>query len=411
VGGNGGLFPIFGIGYRDDRPAVGVRRKRLRALHGRMVASLDAHEFRALAEEQASLRRVATLVASGVSQQEVFSAVTEEVGKLLPVDFALLGRFEPHDMVCAVASWSAAGDVFALGSRWPIDGKNTVSIVFQTGRPVRIDDYGDASGAIGEEGRGRGYRSTAGAPIIVEGHLWGAIAIGSLARDSVMPVDTERQLVSFTELVASSIANAESRTELARLVEEQAALRRVATLVAHGASPTDVFAAVTEEVGKLLPVEYATLWQYEPTGTATHIATWGTVDIPWQPGDRVGIGGNNLLALVFESGRSAHMDSFADATNALGESLPSPIHARAASATPIVVESHLWGAMIAGSVGDHQLPAGTEARLADFTELVAAAIANTESRTELARLRCAAWRHWSRTEPHQRTSSPRSPKK
>ncbi|HEY1761751.1 MAG TPA: GAF domain-containing protein [Acidimicrobiales bacterium] len=357
-----------------------------------MDASLDAHEFRVLAEEQASLRRVATLVARGATQHEVFSSVTEEVGKLLPVDFAILGRFEPDDMIGTVASWSATGDAFPVGTRWPLDGNNTVSMVFRTGRPVRIDDYDDASGNIGDEGRERGYRSTAGAPIIVEGRLWGAIAIGSASNDSVMPPETERQLVSFTELAASAIANAESRAELAQLVEEQAALRRVATLVAHGVSPTEVFAAVTEEVGKLLPVEYATLWEYEPVGMATHVATWGTVAIPWQPGDRVAVGGKNLLTLVFESGHSAHMSNFADATDAFGEFLPSSIHARAASATPIVVESHLWGVIVAGSVGGRQLPADTEARLADFTELVAAAIANTESRTELiaSRARIAA---------------------
>ena len=357
-----------------------------------MDASLDAHESRALAKEQASLRRVATLVALGATQQEVFSAVTEEIGRLLPVDFAIMGRFEKDDTLCAVAGWSAVGEPFPVGTRWPLDGKNTVSIVFQTGRPVRIDDYSDASGAIGEEGRGRGYRSTAGAPIIVEGRLWGAIAIGSTTEHATMPAETEGQLVSFTELVASSIANAESRAELAQLVEEQAALRRVATLVAHGVSPTEVFAAVTKEVGKLLPVEYATLWQYEPDGTATHIASWGAVTIPWQPGDRVAVGGNNLLTMVFESGRSAHMSNFADATDALGKFLPSSIHARAGSATPIIVESNLWGAIVAGSVGGRQLPAETEGRLADFTELIAAAIANTEGRAELiaSRARIAA---------------------
>lgn len=357
-----------------------------------MAASLDAHQFRAMAEEQAALRRVATLVARGSTQQEVFSAVTEEIGRLLPADFAIMGRFEKEGTICSVAAWSAAGEPFPIGTRWPLDGKNAVSIVFQTGRPVRIDDYGDASGAIGVEGRGRGYRSAAGAPIIVEGNVWGAIAIGSMAEPAMMPPDTEGQLVSFTELVASSIANAESRTELAQLVEEQAALRRVATMVAHGVSPAEVFAAVTQEVGKLLPVEYATLWQYDPDAMATHIATWGMVAIPWQPGDRVAVGGNNLLTKVFETGRSAHMSSFAEATDALGKFLPSSIHARAASATPIIVESNLWGAIVAGSVGDHQLPAETEARLADFTELIAAAIANTEGRAELiaSRARIAA---------------------
>jgi signal transduction histidine kinase len=357
-----------------------------------MDAPLDANEFRALAEEQASLRRVATLVARGATQQEVFYAVTEEVGKLLSGDFAILGRFEPGDTVCAVASWSATGDVFPPGTRWPLDGKNTVSTVFHTGRPVRIDDYVDASGAIGEEGRDRGFHSTAGAPIIVEGRLWGAIAIGSAADHSVMPLETESQLASFTELVASAIANAESRNELAKLVDEQAALRRVATLVAHGASPTDVFAAVTEEVGKLLPVEYATLWQYEPVGAATYIASWGTVDTSYQPGDRFSLGGKNLLTLTFETGRSARFDNYDEATGELGDMSPSTRNLRSAVATPVIVDALLWGVVVAGSIAAHQLPVGTEVRLADFTELVAAAIANTESRAELiaSRARIAA---------------------
>ncbi|HWD94825.1 MAG TPA: GAF domain-containing sensor histidine kinase [Acidimicrobiales bacterium] len=357
-----------------------------------MDASLDANEFRAMAEEQAALRRVATLVARGATQQEVFSAVTEEVGKLLPVDFAILGRFEPDDTICAVASWSATSDAFPLGARWPLEGKNTVSIVYRTGRPVRIDDYGDASGAIGEQGRDRGYFSTAGAPIIVEGHLWGAMATGSTADHSVLPPDTERQLVSFTELVASSIANAESRRELGELIEEQAALRRVATLVAHGASPTDVFAALTEEVGKLLPVEYATLWQYEPVGEATYIASWGTVATSYRTGDRFSLGGKNLLTIVSETGRSARLDNYDEATGELGDLTPSSRHSRSAIATPIVVEAHLWGVIVAGSIGAHELPVGTEVRLAGFTELVGAAIANTESRAELvaSRARIAA---------------------
>ena len=348
-----------------------------------MDANLGTDRFRVLAEEQASLRRVATLVARGATQQEVFSAVTEEVGKILPVDFAILGRFEPEKTICTVASWSVNGDSFPVGTRWPIEGTNTVSIVFNTGRPVRIDNYDDASGAIGEEGQRLGFHSAAAAPIIVEGHLWGAIAIGSSKSQPIMPPESEDQLVSFTELMASAIANAESRAELAQLVEEQAALRRVATLVALGSSPKDVFAAVTEEVGTLLPVEYATLWQYEPAGMATYISAWGRVVSSYQPGDRFSLGGKNLLTLVFETGRSARLDNYNEATGELRELMRSSTDVRSAVATPIIVEANLWGVVVAGSIGTHPLPIGTEGRLADFTELVAAAVANTESRAEL----------------------------
>jgi GAF domain-containing protein len=72
-----------------------------------------------------------------------------------------------------------------------------------------------------------------------------------------LPADTEARLAGFTELLATAIANAESRAGLARAAEEQAALRRVATLVARGVTPEEVFAVVTEEVGRRLPVDFA----------------------------------------------------------------------------------------------------------------------------------------------------------
>ncbi len=94
-----------------------------------------------------------------------------------------------------------------------------------------------------------GIRSAVGSPILVEGSLWGAILAGSTLEEP-LPADTEARLASFTELVATAIANTNSRAALGRLAEEQAALRRVATLVARATPPAQVFAAVAEEVGR-----------------------------------------------------------------------------------------------------------------------------------------------------------------
>src|SRR2546421_385511 len=88
-----------------------------------------------------------------------------------------------------------------------------------------------AGGAL----RGAGWRSGVGAPVIVEGRLWGVVAVAS--SDRALPLDTEGRLSEFTQLAATAIANAESREQLRQLAEEQAALRRVATLVAQGAPP------------------------------------------------------------------------------------------------------------------------------------------------------------------------------
>ena len=101
-----------------------------------------------------------------------------------------------------------------------------------------------------------------------------------------MPADTEPRMAQFTDLLETAIANAESRAGLARLAEEQAALRRVATLVANGAAPEDVFAAVTEEVGRLLPVDFADMSRFEPDGAVTFVAAWGATAAIFPVGSR-----------------------------------------------------------------------------------------------------------------------------
>jgi signal transduction histidine kinase len=167
-----------------------------------------------LTDEQAALRRIATLVAHGVPPEEVFAAVTAEVVRLLPVDFAHMGRYEPEGTVTVLAASGSTADHFPVGRRWNLGGKNLATIVFETGRPGRLDHYGDAFGALGVTGRELGIRSSAGTPIMVEGQVWGVVITGSTVEQSV-PTDTESRLENFTELVATAVANAESRAALA----------------------------------------------------------------------------------------------------------------------------------------------------------------------------------------------------
>ena len=114
-----------------------------------------------------------------------------------------------------------------------------------------------------------GFISTVAAPIVVEGELWGLVTASST--QAILPADTEKRLESFSELVATAIANAESRAELAtseararELANEQAALRRVATLVAAGVEPIELFSAVSNEVAALFTSDWAAVGRYEP---------------------------------------------------------------------------------------------------------------------------------------------------
>jgi GAF domain-containing protein len=121
-----------------------------------------------------------------------------------------------------------------------------------------MDDYEKAVGPIAARVRELGVRATIGVPILVDGRVWGLMAAGSVTADRI-PADAEARMSDFTELVATAIANAATRQELqtsgeslAVLAMQQAALRRVATLVAQGVSPPEVFAAVANETARCL---------------------------------------------------------------------------------------------------------------------------------------------------------------
>ena len=336
-----------------------------------------------LAEEQAALRRVATLVARGTPQEDVFAAVVDEIVQLLGVGSAIMGRYELDGTLTSVARSGGPPDHLPVGSRRKLGGDNLATIVFQTGRPARADGYPDwASGALGLDVREGGIRSSVATPITVEGRLWGLIAAGAQGQEP-LPGDTEARLASFTDLLATAVANAESRAELGRLAEEQAALRRVATLVARGLGQDELFAVVTEEVGRLLPAEYAHLGRYEPDGTLVVVGTWDDGAGTHLPlGSRQGVGGKNLATIVFETGRSARMDDYGDASGPLGVGARER-GVRSAVGTPITVDGHVWGVAIAGWRAEQPPPVDAEARLGSFTDLVATAIANAESRAEL----------------------------
>jgi signal transduction histidine kinase len=172
-----------------------------------------------------------------------------------------------------------------------------------------------------------------------------------------------------------------SQSELANLVEEQAALRRVATLVAEATRPEKVFPAVNEEVARLLDVDGTRLMRYEADGTATFVASWGEPTIV-PAGTRITLDGRNIGSLVRSSGRPARIEDYSEAPGSAA-AIARERGVRAAVGAPITVEGRIWGAMVAFSKADKPLPSGIELRLADFTDLVGTAIANTQARVDL----------------------------
>jgi len=315
--------------------------------------------------------------------------VTPRSVQHIGVDFAILVRYDPPDTLEVVGTWTRTGAPAPtpVGGRLPLGGRNVTTLVYQTGRPARID-YSDVSGVIGQvASQGWGLRSSIGVPVSAESRVWGCIAVAFSGQELLpLPLDAEARLASFAELVATAIANAESRAALARLAEEQAALRRVATLVARGAAADELFAAVTGEVGRLLGAHLAGMGRYDSDDTVTVLTAWGAEDEahPLVPGPWP-LEGGDLASIVFRTGQSVRIDDYHGVPGPIAAFVREELGVGASVASPIVVEGRLWGVLFLHAKQTRgPIPRDAESRLTGFTELVATAIANAESRSELA---------------------------
>jgi GAF domain-containing protein len=366
---------------RDLGPDTEQRLEKFIELVTTAIVNAEAGiALRAAAEEQGALRRVATLVATSAAPSEVFASVISEIALVLGADACMLCRTDTDTDGAAVVvgTWADGSPEPALGTRISRGGTNLITIVLETGRPARIDSYGDATGPASEFARTYELRSAVGAPILVEGRLWGLVVAGT-TRDDPLPPDAERRLTGFTELVATAIANAQARGDLTTLAEQQAALRRVATLVAQRATPEVVFRAVADEASGLLGADLAVLVHLESDESLTVMA--GPSYGPHRPGERLAIDPTFVVEKVRKTGRSARFETDDPAAAGMPE-IVRLLGVRSAVASPINVEGALWGAIIAGSLGK-SLPPETEQRLGEFTELVATGVSNATARTEL----------------------------
>jgi signal transduction histidine kinase len=348
-----------------------------------MRASASAHheaeirDLGRLVEEQAALRRVATLVARGVRPADVFGAVCAEVARVIGAEAGVV-RFETDgEGLVFVAS-----TLLPVGTRCELDDARAAAAVYRTGRSARTDglDRPSRTGLVAAMGEREGVLSMVASPIVVEGRLWGAVAVSS---SETLPADVEERLEKFTELVGAAIANADAREQIERLAEEQAALRRVATVVAGEPAPHDVFAAVAEEVGRVLRLEATAIWRYDADAHAAVVGSWGETAGGLPAGFRWAAAGGDAIGLVHRTHRPARVDG--EETDAgVVEARTRLFVPTAEVACPITVAGRLWGAIGAVASEARAMPPDAEERIARFTELVATAIANFEARAEVA---------------------------
>jgi signal transduction histidine kinase len=299
-------------------------------------------------------------------------------------------RYELDGTATLLANEGTTGPHVRVGESWkgyPPTG--LTATVLQTGQAARIDDYGDIPG--GDPYLSEGLRSAFAVPIHVNGRLWGMVAVGT--GRGPLPPDAEQRMTEFTDLVATSVANAQNRgslqashDELARLLREQAALRRVATLVARGVRPTEIFLAVSEEVRSLIGADSAGIARFEPDGSSVVVVggVGGQVSDNLPAGSCVKLRDYMAPALVWRTGHAAlvNEDLWKDAPGRIAEGLRE-LGFRSMVASPIIVEGRLWGVVNALSRRG-PFASDTADRMADFTELVGTAVGNAENRAELA---------------------------
>jgi PAS domain S-box-containing protein len=331
-------------------------------------------ELHRLADEQAALREVATLVAKGADTLEVFSAVAGGVAKVLGAPGINMIRFDQDSVATKIAGWGIAP--LEVGSHWSLDDPSVMAMVAHTGRPARIEDYAETAGAFATLALGAGIRSGIGAPIIVDGRTWGVV-ITYWGDSDQASGEAEVRLSRFTELVATAIANMQSLDRLHKLIDEQSALSRVATLVARGASGDDIIAAVCSAVGPLLAARQVRAVAFAESGGYRVLQAWrgdgGTSGRPGAPDADIDL---RALSDRITTVRAAYR--VVD-TSELNGSSGSEVGAR------VIVQDDIWGALIVES--DEILPSSAETSVARFAEMIATALTNELARTQLLQSR------------------------
>jgi PAS domain S-box-containing protein len=336
--------------------------------------------LKAFADEQAALRRVATLVAGGAPQAEVFAVVAREVAACLAVPLISIVRFEAGGMATHVGFWGHENP-FPVGTSWRLDEHGAAGLVHRSGRSARVE-YEHVPGEIAAKlAHDAGIRSAVAVPIVVNGRPWGAMMALSTAA-TPQAAGTEARLASFTELVATAIANAEARQELQQLADEQAALREVATLVAQGAEPRAVYDAVCVATGRLLGAASVNLAQFTADGFNFTLAGWSERATHIPPGTRLPLEGDSINALVQQTQAPGRVDSYEGLSGRLASRLRE-LGIKSEVGAPVIVDGSVWGALFAGTDQPEPLPPGAEWRLASFAELVGTAVSNALARAEL----------------------------
>lgn len=222
----------------------------------------------------------------------------------------------------------------------------------------------------------------------------GAQRIGTLLVPADLSADARRRVQRILPSLAALLmatrdrdeintALAASHAEVSALAAQQAALRRVATLVARGAELADVYPAAATELAEGLGVEHVTLIGYDGDRHCVVLAARDSRETEkFRVGERFSLDGDSLSSRIRTTGRPARIDDYSAADGPIADRLQH-LRVRAGVGAPVIVDGQLRGAVLVGSITGDPLPPECEARVGDFADLVATAIANNETRAAL----------------------------
>jgi signal transduction histidine kinase len=329
----------------------------------------DAEEYARLAEEQAALRRVAMLVAGRRSESEVVAAITAEVGRLFDADTANTLRWD-GEALKVVGDWyldgrpGRAGDVYSFGG-------DTISVrVIEASAPARVDCTADLRTDFARARWAElGIEASIGAPVIVDGVIWGVVTASRFHNREAFPPNAEDHLGDFATLFALAIENAEWRRSLAGMLEEQSALRRIATLVAGGRAVGEVLGEIVRQVGLTFDAHAVEIVRWsgiEDEVELVHAWTAGAKAAP-RPGETLTLDHESAVIRLLETGLAT----------CVGD----------ATAVPMIINGSLAGALVVHRATALALPATAEAHLRSFADLAAQAISNDQAQRDLRRSR------------------------
>ena len=323
----------------------------------------------------------------------LFDAISEELAHIIDIetgetfeDMAGVSRFDPDEMLTCISGYGPRPDwPSPIGSRWSLtDGDSANARVYRTGRPARMENGIPVSGKISGRLADIGAFSSIAAPIFVDDKLWGSATIVS-TRPRRLPANTESRLLEFSELVSTTISSAQRREQIERMAEEQAALRRVAMLVASGADPESVWETVVSELGVLCRATRTGIIRYESAGAVGVVALWSSDGAHEELPERWPMIDNSLSARIAQDPIVVRIEGWTGLEGEAGIAVREQAVGTSVMA-PVFLGGKLWGGLVVHSPKGDPLADDTERRITDFADVASTTLANAQAREELRRL-------------------------